>query len=68
MSSGGLPTFPRIYAGLPDVDYPFLDKTTVVTRCGRICRGEKKINFSRVFAGQAVGNKEVHDDLAAELS
>jgi putative transposase len=35
----------------------------VVTRCGRICLGEKKINFSTVFAGQAVGIKEVHDDI-----
>jgi hypothetical protein len=35
----------------------------VVTRCGRICLGKKKINFSTVFAGQAVGIKEVHDDI-----
>src|SRR6266513_1307272 len=38
-------------------------ETIVVTRCGRICLGEKKINFSTVFAGQAVGIKEVHDDI-----
>ena len=50
-------------AGLPDIDYPFHDKTSVVTRCGRICLGQKKINFSQVFAGQAVGIKEVHDDI-----
>jgi hypothetical protein len=31
--------------------------------CGRICLGRKKINFSTVFAGQAVGIKEVHDDI-----
>ena len=30
---------------------------------GRICLGNKKINFSTVFAGQAVGIKEVHDDI-----
>jgi len=30
---------------------------------GRICLGKKKINFSTVFAGQAVGIKEVHDDI-----
>jgi len=35
----------------------------VVTNCGRICLGHKKINFSTVFAGQAVGIKEVHDDI-----
>jgi putative transposase len=35
----------------------------MVTRYGRICLGKKKINFSTVFAGQAVGIKEVHDDI-----
>src|SRR5215472_3064256 len=49
----------RPYTGLPDIDYPLHDKTIVVTRCGRICLGKKKINFSQVFAGQAVGIKEV---------
>jgi putative transposase len=53
----------RAYTGLPDIDYPLHDKTIVVTRCGRICLGRKKINFSQVFAGQAVGIKEVHDDI-----
>jgi putative transposase len=53
----------RPYTGLPDIDYPLHDKTIVVTRCGRICLGRKKINFSQVFAGQAVGIKEVHDDI-----
>jgi putative transposase len=33
------------------------------TRCGRICLGNKKINFSQVSAGQAVGINEVHDDI-----
>src|SRR3984893_16183063 len=54
---------PRTYKGLPDIDYPFHDKIIVVTNCGRICLGRKKINFSKVFAGQAVGIKEVHDDI-----
>jgi hypothetical protein len=54
---------PRPYTGLPDIDYPFHDKTIVVTRCGRICLGNKKINFSQVFAGQAVAIKEVHDHI-----
>jgi len=49
----------RLYQGLPDIDYPLHDKTIVVTRCGRICLGTKKINFSQVFAGQAVGIKEM---------
>lgn len=54
---------PRPHTGLARIDYPFHDKTIVVTRCGRICLGNKKINFSQVFAGQAVGIKEVHDDV-----
>src|ERR1700745_1158570 len=54
---------PRPYTGLPDIDYPFPAKTIMVTRCGRICLGNKKINFSQVFAGQAVGIKEIHDDI-----
>lgn len=28
-----------------------------------LAAGNKKINFSTVFAGQAVGIKEVHDDI-----
>ena len=52
----------RVYKGLPDVDYPFHDKVIVVTNCGRICLGHKKINFSPVFAGQAWGIKEAHED------
>ena len=39
---------PRPYTGLPDIDYPWHDKTIVVTRCRRICLGSKKINFSTV--------------------
>jgi putative transposase len=53
----------RPYRGLPEIDYPFHDRTIVVTHCGRICLGRKKINFSSVFAGQAVGIKEIHDDI-----
>jgi putative transposase len=53
----------RAYKGLPDIDYPLHDRVIVVTRCGRICLGRKKINFSTVFAGHAVGIKEVHDDI-----
>jgi putative transposase len=53
----------RPYQVLPDIDYPFHDKIVVVTNCGRSCLGRKKINFSTVFAGQAVGIKEVHNDI-----
>ena len=49
----------RSYTGLPNIDYPLHDKTIVVTRCGRICLGHKKINFSTVFAGQATASKRI---------
>src|SRR5258708_152351 len=52
---------PRIYQGLPDIDYPFHDRTIVVTHCGRICLRTKKINFTTAFPGQASGLKEVHE-------
>ena len=54
---------PRPYTSLPDLNYPLHDKTVVVTHCGRICLGKRKINLSQVFAGQAVGIKEVNDDV-----
>jgi transposase InsO family protein len=53
----------RTYNGLPEVEYPLHDKTVTVTSCGRICINNKKINFSRVFAGQKVGISEVGDKI-----
>jgi putative transposase len=52
---------PRPYQGLADLEYPFHDRTVTVTRCGRICFGQQKINLSQVFAGQNVGVKEVSE-------
>ena len=49
--------------GLPDVSYPFHDKTVTVTKCGRICLGNQKIHFSTVFAGHDVGLRQVEDDV-----
>ena len=54
---------PRPYQGLGDLDYPFHDWSTTVTRCGRICYNRKKINLSIVFAGQNVGVKQVSDNI-----
>ena len=51
----------RPYRGLPEIDYPFHDKTILVTHCGRICIQGKKVNLSQIFAGQDVGIKEVAD-------
>jgi putative transposase len=53
----------RRYQGLPDIDYPLHDKTIVVTPLRSHLSGQEKINFSTVFAGQAVGIREVHDDI-----
>lgn len=52
-------TSTRPYRGLPDLEYPFHDRSATVTKCGRICIGRRKINLSTVFAGQKVGIKQV---------
>jgi hypothetical protein len=44
-------------------DYPFHDRTILVTQCGRICIGRRKINLSTVFAGQYVGVTEIDNDI-----
>lgn len=49
----------RLYRGLEELQYPFHDHSHVVTRCGRICFDNRKINLSTVFAGQTVGVKQV---------
>lgn len=49
--------------GLPEIDYPFHDKSVTVTACGRICVRRKKVNRSTVFAGQKVGIKQIDDTL-----
>src|SRR5213595_3193031 len=54
---------PRPYRGLSELHYPFHDRTIIVTQCGRICFGRRKINLSTVFAGQNVGVKEVSDKI-----
>jgi len=53
----------RAYEGLPELDYPFHDRSVIVTTCGRICFQTRKINLSQVFAGQRVGIKQVDDRL-----
>lgn len=53
----------RPYEGLPELDYPFHDKSVIVTTCGRICFKTRKINLSQLFAGQRVGIKQVDDRL-----
>jgi len=54
---------PRPYGALPELHYPFHDRVITVTDCGRICLRNKKVNFSKVFAGQDVGVKEVAEGI-----
>lgn len=51
------------YEGIPDIDYPLHDKTAIVTSCGRICIEGRKINFSKVFAGQKVGIRQIEEKI-----
>jgi putative transposase len=54
---------PRPYSGLTALEYPFHDRSAIVTSCGRICYNRQKINLSTVFAGQKVGIKQVEDKI-----
>jgi putative transposase len=54
----------RSYRGqLPELDYPFHDKTVTVTTCGRICYQHQKVNLSTVFAGQKVGIRQIDEQI-----
>ena len=54
---------PRIYQGLPPVEYPLHDRTVLVTMCGRICIKKLKVNFTRALSGQAVGIRQVEEKI-----
>lgn len=54
---------PRVYRGLPELQYPFHDRSITVTECGRICMERKKVNLSTVLAGQLVGVRQVDDQV-----
>jgi transposase InsO family protein len=53
----------RQYAGLPELTYPFHDRDVLVTACGRLCLHRKRINISKVLAGQRLGIKEVDEGI-----
>ena len=53
----------RVYRPAEPQEYPFHDRTVQITQCGRICIGRRKVNLSRVFAGQNVGIREVEDKI-----
>ena len=54
---------PCPYRGIADLQYPFHDKSLIVTECGRLCMHGKKINLSVVLAGQTLGIKEVDEGI-----
>src|ERR1700722_6383586 len=54
---------PRAYNGVQEINYPLHDRTIMVTNCGRICIGRRKVNLSQVFAGQNIGIKEVEEKI-----
>ena len=54
---------PRPYDGLPELGYPFHDRSILVTACGRICLHRKRINISTVLAGQTLGIKEIDEGI-----
>ncbi|MGI9323779.1 MAG: hypothetical protein ACR2PZ_01065 [Pseudomonadales bacterium] len=53
----------REYRIPEEPEYPLHDRTIQITHCGRICIGKRKVNLSRVFAGQKVGIREVADKI-----
>jgi len=53
----------RQHTGLPELAYPFHDRTIVITECGRICMDRKKIMLSSVLAGQKVGVMQVEEQI-----
>ena len=53
----------RLYRAPEPPEYPYHDCTITVTKCGRQCIGNPKINLSTVFAGQKVGIREVADNI-----
>ena len=53
----------RQYNGLPEIDYPYHDRTVTVTHCGRICIKKRKINLSQALSGQNIGIKEIDDKI-----
>ena len=53
----------RPYSTPEEPEYPYHDRSIKVTKCGRICIGNRKINLSIVISGQYVGIREVADKI-----
>jgi putative transposase len=57
----------RPYTGLPDIDYPLQGKTIVVTRCGRICLGEKNLISARSLPDKPSASKSPRRHMVGQL-
>ena len=57
------PGNPQQNGALTEPEYPFHDRTVLVTHCGRICIGKRKISLSHAFAGQWVGIREIEEKI-----
>jgi putative transposase len=53
----------RLYAPPSEPETPFHDSSVRVSGWGRICLRKRRINLSRIFAGQIVGICEVDDQI-----
>lgn len=53
----------RPYQGLPDVTYPGYDRSVLISNCGRVCIGKRKIHIGKALSNQPVGLKEVDDGI-----
>ncbi len=53
----------RPYQGLPDVTYPGYDRSLLISNCGRVCMGKRKVHISRALANQPVGLRVVDDGI-----
>ena len=53
----------RPYLGLPELFYPGYDKSLLISNCGKVCIGKRKVHISKAFSNQLVGLKEVDDEI-----
>jgi len=59
---------PRPYGGLPELGYPFHDRTVTVTSCGRICLGRAQDQLESRICGSGGGHQRGRrEDLARDL-
>lgn len=53
----------QTYRDLPELEYPFHDRTVTVMDCGRISLHRRQVNISAALRGQTLGLREVEDEV-----